>query len=249
MKTLLTSLLVLLNVADGGLTLYGISIGAVVEANPIQGWWMEVLGSFWLPAKITFVALLAVLLWHRYDKNWKARWGLWLTTLIYAGIILYHITGLWGVCLTPGGEECFAKNAVEVETQGTSEQLDTPSSRDVTVATREKSANKQPTLRPKRMNAHTPVNASSRTTVGSRHVSFEPTQPTKPAKGPTPRSVAALNDDRFWHSLCSKQSSPKRRVPRSNSTTEPPYQYAGGSKMTYAASKRKTTCSWNRIHG
>lgn len=95
MKHFFLVVLILLNVADGGLTVYGVSIGEVIEANPIQAWWMEVLGSLWLPAKISSVTLLAVFLWHRYERNWKARVGLWATTIIYAGLLVYHLVGLF----------------------------------------------------------------------------------------------------------------------------------------------------------
>ena len=79
-------LLYALNLIDLACTLYALRIGAV-ELNP-----MMTSVPVMVVYKLVVVGLLAA--WLSRRREWIARLGLWVCTVVYAGLAVYHL-----VCL------------------------------------------------------------------------------------------------------------------------------------------------------
>lgn len=89
--------LLIMNLLDGIFTLAAVQAGAAAEANPLMELPLE-LGSVWFIAAKTGLVSAGVLMLWRARERLLAHAGLVGLTLVYAGVVVYHVSalGLWG---------------------------------------------------------------------------------------------------------------------------------------------------------
>ncbi|MGW8181105.1 MAG: DUF5658 family protein [bacterium] len=86
-------ILLILNFLDAVLTMYGVEKGLGIEQNPLM---LELLkhGYFHFTiVKIALVSFGAWVLWRLIHNRW-AQVGAILGTLVYAGVVCWHVWGL-----------------------------------------------------------------------------------------------------------------------------------------------------------
>lgn len=88
--------LLIMNLLDGVLTLAAVQAGAASEANPLMELPLS-LGSVWFIAAKTGLVSAGVLMLWRARQRLLAHAGLVALTLVYAGVVAYHLSalGLW----------------------------------------------------------------------------------------------------------------------------------------------------------
>ena len=89
------SVLLILNLLDAVLTMYGVEKGLGIEQNPLMVELLSHGDAYFMLGKVALVSFGAWALWRLIHHRW-AQVGAILLTLVYVGILCWH---LWGLTL------------------------------------------------------------------------------------------------------------------------------------------------------
>jgi hypothetical protein len=89
----IASAILVLNLFDAILTLTAVQAGAATEANPLMDASMAWGSVAFILVKMSLVSLGVTLLWQRRERPLAAA-GLVALSVVYAGVIVYHLSAI-----------------------------------------------------------------------------------------------------------------------------------------------------------